>query len=55
MDARDVIRELQSAGLDSIPGGGGEILVQRVRDYARPKKAAPTGGSRSWRSRTRRG
>src|SRR6476646_3500786 len=32
MDARDVIRELQKAGLDSIPGGGGEILVQRVRD-----------------------
>ena len=28
----DVIRELQKAGLDSIPGGGGEILVQRVRD-----------------------
>jgi cyclic dehypoxanthinyl futalosine synthase len=39
MDARDVIRELKSAGLDSIPGGGGEILVQRVRDYAAPKKA----------------
>jgi cyclic dehypoxanthinyl futalosine synthase len=39
MDAREVIRELQQAGLDSIPGGGGEILVQRVRDYAAPKKA----------------
>lgn len=39
MDAVDVIRELQKAGLDSIPGGGGEILVQRVRDYAAPKKA----------------
>jgi cyclic dehypoxanthinyl futalosine synthase len=39
MEARDVIRELKSAGLDSIPGGGGEILVQRVRDYAAPKKA----------------
>ena len=39
MDARDVIRELKSAGLDSIPGGGGEILVQRVRDIAAPKKA----------------
>src|SRR5918911_3121134 len=39
MEARDVIRELQKAGLDSIPGGGGEILVQRVRDYAAPKKA----------------
>jgi cyclic dehypoxanthinyl futalosine synthase len=39
LDARTVIRELQQAGLDSIPGGGGEILVQRVRDYAAPKKA----------------
>jgi cyclic dehypoxanthinyl futalosine synthase len=39
MDARDVIRELRSAGLDSIPGGGGEILVQRVRDIVAPKKA----------------
>ncbi|MDQ6613055.1 MAG: dehypoxanthine futalosine cyclase [Gemmatimonadota bacterium] len=39
IDARDVIRELKSAGLDSIPGGGGEILVQRVRDIAAPKKA----------------
>jgi cyclic dehypoxanthinyl futalosine synthase len=39
MDAVEVIRELRKAGLDSIPGGGGEILVQRVRDYAAPKKA----------------
>jgi len=39
MEAVDVIRELQKAGLDSIPGGGGEILVQRVRDFAAPKKA----------------
>ena len=40
MDARDVIRELQQAGLDSIPGGGGEILVQRVRDEVARKKAS---------------
>ena len=39
MEARDVIRELRGAGLDSIPGGGGEILVQRVRDIVAPKKA----------------
>ena len=39
MDALDVIRELQRAGLDSIPGGGGEILVQRVRDQVARKKA----------------
>ena len=28
-----------AAGLDSIPGGGGEILVQRVRDLVAKKKA----------------
>ena len=39
MEARDVVRELRAAGLDSIPGGGGEILVQRVRDIVAPKKA----------------
>src|SRR6187397_2033989 len=39
MDAREVIRELRAAGLDSIPGGGGEILVQRVRDIVAAKKA----------------
>ncbi|MEJ7758955.1 MAG: cyclic dehypoxanthinyl futalosine synthase [Gemmatimonadaceae bacterium] len=39
MDALDVIRELRSAGLDSIPGGGGEILVQRVRNIVARKKA----------------
>ncbi len=35
----DVIRELQDAGLDSIPGGGGEILVQEIRDRVAKKKA----------------
>ena len=39
MDARTVIQELVKAGLDSIPGGGGEILVQRVRDQVAKKKA----------------
>lgn len=39
MSAEDVIRELMSAGLDSIPGGGGEILVQEVRDRVARKKA----------------
>jgi cyclic dehypoxanthinyl futalosine synthase len=39
MEAREVIRQLIAAGLDSIPGGGGEILVQRVRDIVAPKKA----------------
>ncbi len=39
MEAVEVIRELVKAGLDSIPGGGGEILVQRVRDQVAKKKA----------------
>ncbi len=39
MEPREIIRELQKAGLDSIPGGGGEILVQRVRDLVAKKKA----------------
>lgn len=38
MGADDVIRELRAAGLDSIPGGGGEILVQDVRDRVAKKK-----------------
>ena len=31
MSVRDVLLRLQDAGLDTIPGGGGEILVDRVR------------------------
>jgi cyclic dehypoxanthinyl futalosine synthase len=36
---RDVIEELAAAGLRSIPGGGAEILVERVRKVIAPKKA----------------
>src|SRR3989442_12961162 len=39
MSIEEVIRELMTAGLDSIPGGGGEILVQEVRDRVGKKKA----------------
>lgn len=39
LEAVDVVRELRKAGLDSIPGGGGEILVERVRAQASPGKA----------------
>jgi len=35
----EVIRELRAAGLDSIPGGGGEILVDEVRRRVARKKA----------------
>lgn len=31
MTSREVLRELQAAGLDGLPGGGGEMLVDRVR------------------------
>jgi cyclic dehypoxanthinyl futalosine synthase len=31
MDTEQVLRRLKEAGLDSIPGGGGEILVDEVR------------------------
>jgi cyclic dehypoxanthinyl futalosine synthase len=34
----DTLTRLRDAGLDSIPGGGGEILVDRVRDAIAPKK-----------------
>src|SRR5690349_22299189 len=35
----EVVRELKAAGLDSIPGGGGEILVDRIRQDVAKKKA----------------
>ncbi len=36
---RDVLTDLRTGGLDSIPGGGAEILVERVRKVIAPKKA----------------
>jgi cyclic dehypoxanthinyl futalosine synthase len=38
MPLREVIARFQEAGLGSIPGGGGEILVDRVRDRIAPLK-----------------
>ncbi|HET6351257.1 MAG TPA: cyclic dehypoxanthinyl futalosine synthase [Coriobacteriia bacterium] len=35
----EVLRRLRDAGLDSLPGGGAEILVDRVRSHVSPKKA----------------
>lgn len=35
----EVVRRLREAGLDSIPGGGGEILVDTVRERVAKKKA----------------
>jgi len=34
----ETLTRLRDAGLDSIPGGGGEILVDRVREIIAPKK-----------------
>src|SRR5258708_21782456 len=38
MPLREVISEFKKAGLGSIPGGGGEILVDRVRKKISPLK-----------------
>jgi cyclic dehypoxanthinyl futalosine synthase len=35
----EILREFKAAGLGSIPGGGGEILVDRVRRKISPLKA----------------
>src|SRR5262249_18814078 len=39
MTIEEVLKQLMAAGLDSIPGGGGEILVQEIRDRVAKKKA----------------
>ena len=39
MTIREVLQVLQEAGLDSLPGGGAEILSDRVRQIICPKKA----------------
>jgi cyclic dehypoxanthinyl futalosine synthase len=39
LSIEQVLKELMAAGLDSIPGGGGEILVQEIRDRVARKKA----------------
>ena len=36
----DTLRRLRAAGLDSLPGGGAEILVDRVRQEVAPHKAS---------------
>jgi cyclic dehypoxanthinyl futalosine synthase len=40
MPVREVIRLFQQAGLGSIPGGGGEILVESVRQRIAPLKCS---------------
>jgi len=38
LSVREVLKKLIDAGLDSIPGGGAEILSDRVRQAAAPRK-----------------
>lgn len=38
LTVREVLQQLREAGLDSIPGGGAEILDNRVRNYISPLK-----------------
>ncbi|MEW6193070.1 MAG: cyclic dehypoxanthinyl futalosine synthase [Bacillota bacterium] len=38
LSVRDVLLELKASGLDSLPGGGAEILVNRVRQVVSPRK-----------------
>lgn len=38
LSIKDAVQRLKNAGLDSIPGGGAEILVDRVRQEISPKK-----------------
>jgi cyclic dehypoxanthinyl futalosine synthase len=39
----EVLEALRAAGLDSLPGGGAEILVERVRRAVSPKKLSAEG------------
>ena len=40
--AREIIRELKTTGMDSMPGAGAEILSDRVRSILSPKKISVT-------------
>lgn len=43
LSIRETVNRLKIAGLDSIPGGGAEILVDRVRQEISPKKIGWAG------------
>lgn len=40
LSTRDVLQRLMVAGLDSMPGGGAEILTDRVRNMLAPRKCS---------------
>jgi cyclic dehypoxanthinyl futalosine synthase len=54
-DVGAVIDRLREAGLDSIPGGGAEILVDRVRRVIAPKKCSTAEWLEVMRQAHRRG
>ncbi|HKE02367.1 MAG TPA: cyclic dehypoxanthinyl futalosine synthase [Planctomycetota bacterium] len=54
-DVGTVIDRLRDAGLDSIPGGGAEILVDRVRKAIAPKKCSSAEWLEVMRQAHRRG
>ncbi len=41
--AEDVLRRLRAAGLSSLPGGGAEVLADRVRQVVSPRKLSADG------------
>ena len=43
LEMAEVLRRLRQSGLDSIPGGGAEILVDEVRSKLSPKKCTSSG------------
>jgi cyclic dehypoxanthinyl futalosine synthase len=51
----EVVRRLHAAGLDSIPGGGAEILVDRVRQEISPDKIGWEGWATVMREAFRQG
>ena len=42
MPTRHIVERLYAAGVRTMPGGGAEILVQRVRDRIAPEKCSPS-------------
>ena len=55
LDLPEAIRRLREAGLDSIPGGGAEILVDSVRQEISPKKIGWEGWAAVMREAARQG
>jgi cyclic dehypoxanthinyl futalosine synthase len=51
----ETVRRLHEAGLDSVPGGGAEILVDRVRQEISPKKIGWEGWATVMREAARQG